>query len=762
MIPLFAALVFAGTVSAAPLSPREALARLESSSVPRKAAPLTRESPVLAATKGNIYIFNTPGGFLVLPADDRAPALLGYSDEGQYDPKGNPAFDYWLSCYNKELVAPEAEGATVRNDARNAPVRRAERKAIDPLTKTRWNQEAPYNELCPRVNGHETVTGCVATAMAQVMKYHSWPAVGKGSHSYYWNVGKDTLKFDYSATQFQWDLMTDTYDDKSTAEERTAVATLMLACGVSVDMHYDIGDSGAATIKMGVSLIDYFDYDRAMWMPSRPYYGMYEWEDMIYADLAQGLPVLYAGQGTGGGHQFICDGYSSDGFFHFNWGWGGMANGYFLLDALNPADLGVGGGAGGFNADQTITLGVRPASSESKPTYLIYCTGDFKPGVMTVKAGEDLKCSGGYFNYGLTRLANDTHIGMKIESEDRTTVKFIRGYNLSGFGPLDGVYDDTVRFPELPDGTYTITPVFYDGSKWQPIRCPIGAQGSITAVVKDNIATLSLPAQAEVNVTEIDVPAKIFIGRDFPVKFTVENPGKEEYYGKLTPCLIKADSEERVAVSSWRLADVEPEHSERITDYIGNFKADEGIDLTPGEYRFVMRDNAGKDVSEPITVTLAEAPEGLKIKVSYLRIEDQDPVTDKEDVKFIYTLKVDEGYFTDVLQLWIFNHDGHSVYSHDTPMLYLEAPTTHYGALNLDLSPLEAGEYIAVMYHAGHGVSDEYRFRIDDVETLVETIPAADAQSASLPRTYDLLGRPMAHPALPGLYIRDGKKVILK
>ncbi|MDE6581831.1 MAG: C10 family peptidase, partial [Duncaniella sp.] len=261
---------------------------------------------------------------MILPDDDRAPALLGYADSDSFATAGNPAFNAWLEFYNEELdyVKSLPEG-------NRTPAARPQREEISPLIATEWNQEWPYNIDCPKVDGHETVTGCVATAMAQGMKYYNYPERGKGEHSYWWSKGKETLTFNYDNHPFKWDLMADKYDRETPYDQRQAVAELMYACGVSVNMYYEPGGSGAATITMGVQLIDIFGYSPSMYLPGRVYYGLDEWEEMIYADLAKGQPVLYSGAGTAGGHQFICDGYRGDGYFHFNWGWGGLSNGYF-------------------------------------------------------------------------------------------------------------------------------------------------------------------------------------------------------------------------------------------------------------------------------------------------------------------------------------------------------------------------------------------------------------------------------------------------
>lgn len=719
-----------------------------------------------AATIGSLYVFSDRERFLILPDNDLAPEVLAYSDNGFSLTDMNPELRYWLDNYNKELSWLSAKSGSTE---RTGVSRRSEKKPIAPLTLTKWNQEGPYNMLCPKVDGRGTVTGCVATAMAQVLKFYSYPTKGYGEHSYFWEPGEETLSFNFGETTFEWDNMTDTYDAESSEESKEAVAKLMLACGISVDMHYDVGDSGASTMRMGGALIDYFGYDKGLWMPMRDYYGLYDWENMIYDELKEGRPVLYSGQGTGGGHQFICDGYSSDGFFHFNWGWGGLSNGYFRLTALNPADLGVGGGAGGFNSGQQISLGVKPGEGDSGFTYLMYCSNHFLTDQRTVDAGQRLTFRGGFYNFSLTRLPDGSVMGVKIttvgdSSADGEKTRYEAGFNISGLGGLEGFGEDFFRFPELPDGTYIITPAFYDGKKWHDIQAPVGAVGSCKATVKDYRAILAAPEAAYVDVEEIKVPETIFVGRSFPLEFTVVNTTEDEFLGRVTPVLMSLSENKVVAESVYRPVDVGAGGRERITDYIGDFSALKGDELTPGEYWLFFRDGEGKRVSEQVKVTLEANPGDAVIKVTGFRLDGEDPVTDKEKVKFTFAVTCEDGYFTDRIHLYIFPGDyGRDVAGASSDMIYLQAGDKHYGDVIIDLSGLKAGEYIAVLYHGSAMVSDEIRFRISPDTGVNELTPENVGQN---PVILDLSGR--IYPAagtdslLPGVYIINGKKILIR
>lgn len=746
------------TCFCAQLSPEQALSRLNESgnAVTRRGnAPLKKQADYrLLSTIGNLYVFTSGQGFVVLPAEDSAPALLAYSDSDSFDPENNPGLSYWLGYYNNELEYLKSKGASAGQTRSAARVSRPE---IAPLTKTEWNQEAPYNEMCPKVDGRETVTGCVATAMAQILKFHNYPEHGKGTHSYFWRPGEEELSFDYENTRFQWDLMTDRYDSKSTAESRHAVAELMLACGVSVDMHYEPGESGAATMLMGESLIDIFDYSPALWMPNRVFYGYNEWEDMIYADLAEGLPVLYSGAGTAGGHQFICDGYSEGGYFHFNWGWGGLSNGYFLLTALNPDDLGVGGGAGGFNSSQIATLGVRPPRDGDKPVYIMYNTEAFEPGVKSVKAGEDFSTTGLYFNYSLRNMPAGSRLGLKFVSSDGSLIKFVDGPSVDGYHPDDGRRNIEVKFPDLPDGTYTITPALYADGKWSAVRMPVGYASEITAVVSGGEATFGSQQSASIEITDIELPEIVYRDQSFPMPFTVRNTGSEEYYGSVTPVLTDADGAV-VAESEFRPLDIYGGAQEKIGDYIAEFKAVDGNEFPAGTYSLVFRDEAGKYISAPVEVNVEIMTEETKISVTDLYMDGSNPVTSPDNVRFKFKLSCESGVYFGAPRLFVFPGDGgDDVYNRASERVYLQAGDKREMTIDTDLERLADGEYMAAVYDGDKMMSGLIRFRIDRTSGVDGL--SADPKTV---RVYDLNGIVRHNTLSPGVYIINGRKVLIR
>ena len=306
------------------------------------------------------YTFNfATGGFVIVAADDASLPILGYSFENQMPREVvNPAAKEWLDGYSKEIyeiighvlsntgTRPEWDAIQHGNPDRS-PMN------VDPLLTTTWDQGCYYNALCPADPaagwscGH-VYTGCVATAMAQIMKYHNFPPQGVGSHSYTHPLyGVQTA--DFGSTTYNWTSM-----PNNVGGANSAVATLMYHAGVSVDMQYAVDGSGAYSDDVPDALKNYFNYKPGVRIEYKNNFPNAEdFKNLIRGDLDDQLPVYYSGSGSAG-HAFVCDGYRlSDGKFHFNWGWSGSSNGWFTIGSLNP-------GGYTFNNDNAVVLQIKP------------------------------------------------------------------------------------------------------------------------------------------------------------------------------------------------------------------------------------------------------------------------------------------------------------------------------------------------------------------------------------------------------------------
>lgn len=730
------------------VTPEQALNRLQSAEgqfAPAANAVAAR----LVARPANIYVFSAGEGYMILPADDCAPALLGYASKGEFET--NPALEYWLGEYSRQIQYAADNGLKI---SVSSP--RPDREAIAPMTETRWNQGAPYNDLCPELNGTRCVTGCVATAMAQVLKFHNYPAKGEGTHSYSWSTGNQELTFDYGSTTFDWDLMTNRYDSSSTAAQKKAVATLMEACGISVNMEYTASESGAVSRHICPALIDNFRYDKALWMPERNYYGLTEWEDMIYADLAQGLPVLYGGQGSAGGHQFVCDGYSTDGYFHFNWGWGGMSDGYFLLTALDPPALGIGGGAGGFNYDQSVALGVKPAVSGSDYHYIVYCTSGFTTSTTSTMAGQSVTFDGGYYNFSFATMPDDSKLGIAIEAADGTKT-YVEYYTMKGIKPLSGFSEMSVRIPaDIADGTYTVTPAFSVGGKWQPVPVSLSGNPSYTMTVSNGNVTLSSSEAPEITVSGLTLTTDLYWNCDCNITFNVVNEGTDEYYGAVVPVLISADGQSLVAEGATYPVDVDG-GATLACDYTGTFSTNGSAPEAGSYYLGIVDSSTGSLLGQPIMVTLNAEPAYTSISVSNLQLLSPNPVTNTSSVSFSMTVGCLQGYYAGTVTLAVFRASGgESVASKSSSSLYLGAGESSNIQVDADLAALESGNYMAAVFEGSSQKTDAVYFSI---ETAGLTDVNAETDSEGY---FDLLGRYSLNPTRPGFYLTPGRKLIVR
>ena len=283
------------------------------------------------------YVFNFDGGFVIVAADDCSSPILGYSDRGNFDYDTAPdGLRFMLSEISRGIETLVEQGNTAFGDIicrwknleaygvmhpdRNFPV-------VGPLVQLKWDQGSPYNMYVPS----GCPTGCVATAMAQLMKYWEWPVTGTGEHSYN-AMGYGEQYANFGATTYDWDNMIPVYSSNATQEQKEAVATLMYHCGVSVDMMYAPDGSGAFSADVPIAINTYFSYSDQATHISKLGHSYDEWIALLKSNIDQQIPLYYSGQSSEGGHAFVCDGYDNDDLFYFNWGWGGSANGYFLID----------------------------------------------------------------------------------------------------------------------------------------------------------------------------------------------------------------------------------------------------------------------------------------------------------------------------------------------------------------------------------------------------------------------------------------------
>ena len=313
----------------------------------------------------NVYGIKGKGVVFISKDDDIEP-VLGISDE-DFDVNNMPCgMKWWLNTANKSLERMKAKGITYSAN----PMAASGRPTY--FIKTYWNQDKPFNNLCPQINGSAAPTGCIATAMAQIMKYYQYPATSKGTGIYSVTTYKD--KNDKDGTTkwykrelghtYQWTAMLSSYGIMS-EDENDAVATLMADAGAASQMNYQANGSGTIEWYAAKGFAENFRYDSlAISCLQRDFYTDAEWMELVRKEMEAKQPVLYCGSDEiEGGHAFLLDGIQEDGKVHVNWGWGKSGDGWFDIDVLRPNITGFTGE--GFNIGQSMVLGFKKQETPS-------------------------------------------------------------------------------------------------------------------------------------------------------------------------------------------------------------------------------------------------------------------------------------------------------------------------------------------------------------------------------------------------------------
>ena len=323
-----------------------------------------------------IYVYNIGSqGFVIISGNTVLPPVLAWSDQGTFPDLEEAPDNYvsWIRHYDEMIdfavannIAPEPKIQCLWDEAAQGIFGTRNAQTVDPLVSTRWNQDCYYNEYCPATSGGwwwggpcgHCYAGCVATAMAQVMKYWNYPETGFGSHSYvHSEYGEQSANF--AATTYHWDQM-----PNDVWNSNDAVATLLYHCGVSVNMNYSGSGSGAQSADVEVAMRSYFGYCGAKYR-QKTNYQEDAWIAMLKAELDLSHPIYYSGANGESGHAFVCDGYDSNDLMHFNFGWSGSGDGFYSTYDVN-----------GFNQGQAVVTNIFPVSIQADANGIIYVSED--------------------------------------------------------------------------------------------------------------------------------------------------------------------------------------------------------------------------------------------------------------------------------------------------------------------------------------------------------------------------------------------------
>lgn len=482
----------------------------------------------MAPTFTGFYVLNSTaeGGFVIVSTDNRVQPILGYSMENSFVITNIPPnMREWLMGYEQQIqfakdenIDPSEETVLEWNTLlEGGAIAPKSTTAVNPLLTTQWDQSPYYNELCPTnyyASNEHTLTGCVATAMAQVMKYWNYPAHGSGYHSYQCSFGTQSANF--AATTYDWTHMPNQLTANSSTTQINAIATLMYHCGVSVDMDYGFssnGGSGAYTQDVADALISYFKYDNNTHFVSRAnYYSDNNWISLLKTELNAGRPIVYCGHGSMGGHAFVCDGYDNSNYFHFNWGWGGAYNNvYYSINNLIP-------GVYNFTSNQGAVIGIKP-SNNIEPELEMYSTlsvNDAWFGSNITGAIQILNTGSSFTGYMAVVIFNEEEIavGGQVFSVNNLPYNYYSTGNININGGV----------PLIPGTYYAFALYSEDGNNWDMV--PNGANA-----YPYTMFDITYSAQMETysffsNTTFVQ-------GQSATVNVDVLNTGSQTFYGKV-------------------------------------------------------------------------------------------------------------------------------------------------------------------------------------------------------------------------------------
>lgn len=478
-------------------------------------------------------------GFCVLGNGQGEDVLLGYSLHG--DPEralANPLFLSFLRSYD--------EGRVEEPVLRVLPA--GVKQVVEPLLTDSWNQPEPYNICAPMIDGQHCLVGCVALAMAQVMRYWRWPAWGNGSHAYVDSLGCGQLLEADFGHEYRWDLMRDVYEGAPDSIDvgLLEAGRLLRDCGVSVEMRYGLEASAARSVCQVIALHRWFGYDEGMQIYFRDFFSRAEWEGMLLEELSAGRPVLFSAQSPTLSHALVCDGYDKDGLFHMNFGLGGDADGFYYLPHLTPKQpdwYDLESAEGGLNLLQCMTVGVRPSSGSSRVCHSFGMASVEPVAVAATRDGQLAVATSHLANVGWNAASADAvHLVLLCgDSVVCTLADYPHSFSLEEL--TDCTYTDTLVFsvpPAVGNGLYRVCPAVREPhGGWTLARASMGTPSHVLLqATRDSlILRVDTARETRLELLSWEFPDSVYTNQRPPFSLSLRNVGSSEYCGRLSVLL---------------------------------------------------------------------------------------------------------------------------------------------------------------------------------------------------------------------------------
>ena len=603
--------------------------------ISKKSAKNLKTRAAATTTQQPYYVFNddTGKGFVVVAGDDKMGEVLAYSHEASIDMANlNPEARYLLDSYrqvyeklgkNKGLTT-RAETATKATDA------------VQPLLKSKWGQDYPYSKQT------QYVTGCVATAVAQVMYYHKWPAQGKGQESYKVTFDNTVRSADFTKSHYDWDNMLPDYNRRNvTTKQEDAVALLMNDVGIATNMQYTDRVSGTQSYMAERALRNYFDYDAAL--VTRFDEGEDNFIEIVKKELRNGFPLYISGDpSSGGGHAWVCDGFDEEDKFHMNFGWNGQADGYYSLATLDVKSTGseFNGAQLSFNKRiQVIAIHPNKPNTPKIDADIAYQSPTIKfnnDGMMAFVGDAPTTTSDaakvmftGFVNRSDAELIGD--IGLGIYNQEGKLVK-VTPYGQDGrkiFSKERFVFNDgewvsggvindkvtfTPDFKALPDGTYSLCPIaarmLEDSTlgAWARMK---SAPRIVMKVENSKITYLELPTKepAFLLTAEPKLDNKLMLGEPNVLRLNIRKLDANIFYGTVKVELINNENKVVYTTETAGTVDFDAFNTKRV-----RLPFNLPYDIASGTYHLRTTITSTDNISYPVREKASQEPYTLTIE----------------------------------------------------------------------------------------------------------------------------------------------------
>lgn len=512
-----------------------------------------------------------PSTYIIVSSDERMKSVLAYGENASWNENDIPeGLCFLLSTYQLQYDLLLTNQISRREKSVSISI-----PDVSPLVSSTWHQEYPYNNLCP----DKCPSGCVATAMSQVMKYHQYPSTGLRNFSYTSQTRKYRCSFDFSSLNIDWNTIRNSYSTSTISSQNTeSISQLTYACGVSVGMDYNTNGSGAYMSDVPYAMINFFGYNKNVSFRNRTYYKSEEWYQMLCNELVNGRPVIYGGvDSKEGGHAFVIDGCSSDSRkFHVNWGWGGKYDGYYELDALDPQSY-------KFSSYQDMVINISPD-----------IVGDFEDVFYAEKFSvsskiefdksliftiSDVYCFSSQSSYVVSKAKFYGTIGVGIFDKDFNFIYSLGSDSIDGLNNFYGwsklTYNTKLKKEIFPaDGTYYIAPFVKEKDSEAPTRIR-------TSDANSDFIELTIDEDDINSSGEVEEPIKVL------------NEWREDF-------------EQRVIPTSWK-QEIELGNSEWKSRYV--LKASEDVPAAAhGKGYVYINHSTGLDLNNTRSVTRLVSP----------------------------------------------------------------------------------------------------------------------------------------------------------